>query len=384
MSRIVQKYGGSSIADIARLERVADLVCAQKSTGDQVVVVVSAMGSTTDTLVAMAQEISPAPPTRELDMLVTAGERISMALLSMAIQKRGHDAISFTGSQSGIITENTHQGAHIVDVRPFRLEESLQANKIVIVAGFQGVSRDKEVTTLGRGGSDTTAVALAAALHAQRCEIYSDVDGVYSTDPSACPTALHLPHLSYAEMKIISHSGAKVLHHNAVALAEQHGLVLFARKTGDESCQETRIDNASERNDKSAHTAVIALNQALFVRFKHTPTAQARRMIESLGCRIVDGDPLTLVLEVIDAPDNIRTQLERALLEKEEDINILSGCLLTLLLNENSAVLEAVDDVLGAENMIWKKHQHPVYRWGVPQDLGAEHLNNLHNRFVLT
>ncbi|MBM4389149.1 MAG: aspartate kinase, partial [Deltaproteobacteria bacterium] len=185
MPVIVQKYGGSSVADIEKIKRVAGKVVEAKKRGFDVVVVVSAMGDTTDSLLEMARRINPEPSSRELDMLLTVGERISMALLTMAIQALGCEAISFTGSQSGIITNASHNRARIIEVRPYRIQDEIENGKIVIVAGYQGVSYKREITTLGRGGSDTTAVALAAALKAERCEIFSDIDGVYTADPVA-------------------------------------------------------------------------------------------------------------------------------------------------------------------------------------------------------
>ncbi len=188
---VVQKYGGSSVADIPKLERVADRVVTTAKQGKKVCVVVSAMGRTTDDLIRLANQITDSPPRRELDMLLSTGERITMALLAMAIQKRGLEAISFTGSQSGIMTNDRHSGARIIEVRPIRIQDELERNKVVIVAGFQGMSYRREITTLGRGGSDTTAVALAAALGAS-CEICSDVDGVYTADPRVVPDAQRL------------------------------------------------------------------------------------------------------------------------------------------------------------------------------------------------
>ncbi len=196
MPVLVQKYGGSSVADVEKIGRVADRVVAAKRAGQDVVVVVSAMGKTTDSIIGLARSAAGPgfePPRRELDMLLTTGERVSMALLSIAIHARGEDAISFTGSQSGIITNDRHFDARIIEVRAHRIEDELSRGKIVIVAGYQGMSYKREITTLGRGGTDTTAVALAAALGADRCEIYSDVDGVYSADPRVVPEPVHLP-----------------------------------------------------------------------------------------------------------------------------------------------------------------------------------------------
>jgi aspartate kinase len=239
MPIIVQKYGGSSVADVEKLGRVADRVVAAKRSGADVVVVVSAMGKATDGLLDLArnaavfQGSAADPPRRELDMLLSTGERVSMALLSIAIQARGFEAISFTGSQSGILTNDRHFDARIIEVRPHRIEDELARGKIVIVAGYQGMSYRREITTLGRGGSDTTAVALAAALEAERCEIYSDVDGVYSADPRAVPDARHLPELSHEMLQEMAESGAKVICAQAVEWARRAGIAIYARSTFD-------------------------------------------------------------------------------------------------------------------------------------------------------
>ena len=245
MSVIVQKYGGSSVADLTRIGRVADRVAAARREGDQVVVVVSAMGKTTDQLLAMAREVSATPPRRELDMLLSVGERITMALLAIALQRRGEDAISFTGSQSGILTNDRHFDARIIEVRPFRIEDELARGRVVIVAGYQGMSYRREITTLGRGGSDTTAVALAAALRADRCEIYSDVDGVYTADPRVVTGAVHLPAIGYTELQEMAEAGAKVLNAEAVAFAKRERIEIHARRTddapGDPKARETIV-----------------------------------------------------------------------------------------------------------------------------------------------
>src|SRR6187397_2356578 len=230
MSVIVQKYGGSSVADVDKLKHVAQRVMRTKAAGHDVVVVVSAMGDTTDDLLRLAKKVSANPDRRELDMLLSAGERISMALLSVAIRELGGNAISFTGSQSGIITNDRHVDARIIEVRPFRIQDELARGRIVVVAGYQGVSYKKEITTLGRGGSDTTAVALAAALDAD-CEIYSDVDGVYTADPRVVPAARRLSELSYEEMQELAESGAKVLNAQAVEFAKERGIAIYARAT---------------------------------------------------------------------------------------------------------------------------------------------------------
>ena len=228
---IVQKYGGSSVGTPEKILRVAERVARTRATGKGVVVVVSAMGDSTDDLLALARKVSPDPSRRELDMLLTAGERISMALLGMALQRAGVEAVSFTGSQSGIITDGVHTNARILEVRPVRIFEELARGKVVIVAGYQGVSREKEVTTLGRGGSDTTAVALAAALDAEVCEICSDVDGVFTADPRVVPAARRLAELTHGEMQELALAGAKVLNAQAVEFARDRGIVLHARST---------------------------------------------------------------------------------------------------------------------------------------------------------
>ena len=209
MALIVQKYGGTSVGDAERIKKVAQRVVADVDAGKRIVVVVSAMGHTTDQLVDLAGQISDEPHAREMDMLLTSGERISMALLSMAIMELGREAISLTGSQAGIVTDTSHGKARIVDVRAKRVLEALEDGKVVIVAGFQGVSTDFNVTTLGRGGSDTTAVALAAALNADACEIFTDVDGVYTADPRIVPDARKLHAVSYEEMLELSACGRK-------------------------------------------------------------------------------------------------------------------------------------------------------------------------------
>ena len=232
MGLIVQKYGGSSVADAEGLKRVASRIVATKKAGHQVVVVVSAMGDTTDELIDLAKEVSPIPNGRELDMLLTAGERISMALLAMAISNLGHEARSFTGSQAGIITTSTHGKARVIDVAPSRITEAIKEGAIAIVAGFQGVSQDtNDITTLGRGGSDTTAVALAAALEADVCEIYTDVDGVFSADPRIVPTAHKLKTVTYEEMLELAACGAKVLHLRCVEYARRFDLPIHVRSS---------------------------------------------------------------------------------------------------------------------------------------------------------
>ncbi len=234
---LVQKYGGTSVGTPARIRRVADTIAARQKAGDRIVVVVSAMGHSTDRLTALAEEVTSHPSRREMDMLLTAGERISMALLSMALHARGVPAISFTGSQSGIITDTAHTRARILEIRPVRIGPELERGRVVIVAGFQGVSREKEVTTLGRGGSDTSAVALAVGLRTDLCEIYTDVPGVMTADPRAVPGGRLLPQVSWDTMLEMACCGAGVMHARAVDLARRRRLPFhvrsaFSRKEG--------------------------------------------------------------------------------------------------------------------------------------------------------
>ncbi len=232
MALVVQKYGGSSVADAEGIRRVAQRIVATRKGGDDVVVVVSAMGDSTDELIDLANQVSPQPPARELDMLLTAGERISMALLAMAIASLGMEARSFTGSQAGVITDAVHGRARIIDVTPGRIATALGEGAIPIVAGFQGVSQTtKDITTLGRGGSDTTAVALAAALRADVCEIYTDVDGVFTADPRIVPGARRIPRMSYDEMLEMAACGAKVLMLRCVEYARRYGVPIHVRSS---------------------------------------------------------------------------------------------------------------------------------------------------------
>jgi aspartate kinase len=229
---VVQKYGGSSLESADRIKRVAERIVATRKAGNEVVVVCSAMGDTTDELLDLAKQVNPVPPGREMDMLLTAGERISNALVAMAISALGANARSFSGSQAGVITNSAHGRARIIDVTPGRLREALDGGHIVLVAGFQGVSQDtKDITTLGRGGSDTTAVALAAALNADVCEIYTDVEGIYSADPRIVPTARQLDTVTYEEMLEMAAAGAKVLVLRCVEYARRYGVPIRVRSS---------------------------------------------------------------------------------------------------------------------------------------------------------
>lgn len=265
MPILVQKYGGSSVATIEKIREVASKIVDAKRAGYDVCVVVSAMGKSTDELLSLARKAAfegKDPPRRELDMLLTTGERVSMALLSIAIQSLGFDAISFTGSQSGILTNDRHFDARIIEVRPHRIEDELSRGKIVIVAGYQGMSYKREITTLGRGGSDTTAVALAAALNAERCEIYSDVDGVYTADPRVVGDPKHLPEISLEMMQEMAESGAKVLNAQAIEWARKAKIAIYARRTSDPPGDATTKETiARERETSGAVRAVVGLDR---------------------------------------------------------------------------------------------------------------------------
>ncbi|MGO4596734.1 aspartate kinase [Terrabacter sp. 2RAF25] len=247
MSIVVQKYGGSSVSDAEAIKRVARRIVETQRAGNSVCVVVSAMGDTTDELMDLAEQVTPAPPARELDMLLTSGERISMALVAMAIAQLGAEARSFTGSQAGVITDDAHGAARIIDVTPGRIQSALDAGHIAIVAGFQGVSQTtKDITTLGRGGSDTTAVALAAALDADVCEIYTDVDGVFTADPRVLPSARKLDVLSMEEMLDLAANGSKILHLRCVEYARRYGIPIHVRSSWSQKAGTWIKDNPYE------------------------------------------------------------------------------------------------------------------------------------------
>lgn len=283
MNIVVQKYGGSSLAEPAKLRKVAGRVMATVDAGHRVVVVVSAMGKTTNELLALAKEVSPSPPQRELDMLLTAGERISMALLSMAIRELGGDAISFTGSQAGIITTDRHVDARITEVRPHRVEEELDRGRVVIVAGYQGVSPRREITTLGRGGSDTTAVALAAALGAEWCEICSDVDGVYSADPRVAPEAKLATALSYEETQEMAEAGAKVLNAQAIEFAKAKGITIFARATDSSPLEKSGTAVSAHAGNESGAVTGVASEAGLTLLQAHCRPDELLALLDELG-----------------------------------------------------------------------------------------------------
>jgi len=266
MKCIVQKYGGSSVADIDKIQFIAKKIAQVKLAGYDIAVVVSAMSKTTNQLIDMAKSISPDPPKRELDMLLSTGERTTMALLCIALHELGIEAVSLTGSQAGIVTNDRHNDAKVIEVRPFRVQDEMEKGKVVVVGGFQGVSYRRDITTLGRGGSDTTAVALAAALNAEWCEIYSDVPGVFSADPAMISNAEHLPEISYQQMQEMSLAGAKVMNATAVQFAKESGIAIYARSTF-ETGKETIIRQLSPGISKGVK-AVVSENEIVRFRIK--------------------------------------------------------------------------------------------------------------------
>jgi aspartate kinase len=283
MRVIVQKYGGSSVADLERLRTVADRIAATRADGTGVVVVVSAMGNTTNELLNLARQVTERPDRRELDMLISVGERIAMALLAMALRERGIAARSLTGSQSGIITDESHADAKVIEVRPDRVRSCLEEGEVVIVAGFQGVSRHREVTTLGRGGSDTTAVVLAAALGAEYCEICSDVDGVWSADPRAVAEAARIDEMSLDEALALARGGAKVLFEDALQYARDHGVQIQASATSGPGAG-TRI--RVQGSPRAGATAVTGDAQLLRIALGDAPLAEVASALLAAGARV--------------------------------------------------------------------------------------------------
>jgi aspartate kinase len=332
MAVIVQKYGGSSVADVDKIARVAERVAAAKREGHDVVVVVSAMGKTTDELLALARKTAATSssgheaPRRELDMLVSTGERVTMALLSIAIHARGLDAISFTGSQSGILTNDRHFDARIIEVRPHRIEDELARGRVVIVAGYQGMSYKREITTLGRGGSDTTAVALAAALGAERCEIYSDVDGVYSADPRVVQSPRHLPELDLAVLAEMAEAGAKVVNAQAVEWARRNKVAIVARRTSDPVdgpfretiAREDHVARAMRSDEGKNVRAIVGASNVMVARVPGSGLGVFLEAAGALDLSVGDvtsaGPDVVLHLPLLSVPDWSRCarELDRA------------------------------------------------------------------------
>jgi aspartate kinase len=311
LATVVMKFGGSSVADPQKLRDVARRLVSARESGSRVVAVVSAMGGTTDELLDLARQVSESPDPRELDMLVSVGERISCALCAMAIHDLGHEAISLTGSQAGIVTDSVHGKAKIVDVRARRIHEALDGDEIVLVAGFQGVSSQQEVTTLGRGGSDTTAVALAAALGAEVCEVYTDVEGVFSADPRLVPEARKLDALSFDEMLEMASSGARVMATRSIEVARNHNVQLHVRSTFSDT-EGTWIREEEHLLEKALISGVVHQREETVYRVEGATAARLFGVLADAGVN-VDTILLTGPEIVFSAPAEDRADAERAL-----------------------------------------------------------------------
>ncbi len=300
MPVIVQKYGGSSVADAEMIKKVARLIAAVKNNGNDVVAVVSAMGKTTNQLIEMAHSLSSDPEKRELDMLLSTGERITMALLCIALNDLGIKAISLTGSQSGIITNDRYNDARVIEVRPFRVQDELAKGQVVVIGGFQGVSYKRDITTLGRGGSDTSAIALAAALNAERCEIYSDVDGVYTADPNIIKDAKHLPEMSFQQLQEMSEAGAKVLNAQAVQFAKEAKIAIYARSTFNPG-RETVIREA-QPSDRTKVIAVVHETDIIRIILEDKSIAEILNFLDSRSAAVKE-----INYHYSDKNDDVRT-----------------------------------------------------------------------------
>ena len=397
MSVIVQKYGGSSVADVRKLKAVAARVMQTRAQGHDVVVVVSAMGDTTDELLTLAKQVSANPDRRELDMLLSAGERISMALLSIAIRELGGNAISFTGSQSGIITNDRHVDARIIEVRPFRIQDELSRGRIVVVAGYQGVSYRKEVTTLGRGGSDTTAVALAAALDAEFCEICSDVDGVYSADPRVVPGATRIGTLSYEETQEMAEAGAKVLNAQAVEFAKNKGIAIYARATqgplpGPDPSSDGTVVRQSPPRMPGTVVGVASERDVVLL----DSSAAASDLLALLDERGVPGKQLHVFDDrttVVISRDNLHDEEQlRAVIEKRfgSRASLIDGLAAVSVvgagINATYANVRTGDETLRAAGIEPRGTATSSFRitWMVPRGRMEDAVRVLHQRFVET
>jgi aspartate kinase len=400
MRVIVQKYGGSSIATTEKLQEVAQKIVATRQRGAAVIVVVSAMGGTTNDLLSLVQDLTPSPDHRELDMLLSAGERIAMSLLSMAVQSHGVEAISLTGPQAGIITDDAHTNARIDQVRPWRVREELACGKIVIVAGFQGRGYHGEVTTLGRGGSDTTAVALAAALGAECCEIYSDVAGVYTVDPRIVPTAQQLDELSYEEMQELARQGAGVLNAEAVAFACRHQVEIVARSTfgGDDGTYIRSAECLRRAIHPVARVTGVAGRQALAqvcLEGQHTQPQQRAALSKALtGCDVLlrespDQHRMQLLVSCENLTDP-RVLVQQLLLAFSDTVSVATGfgsvAAVGLGLGDQPVMQQYVQQVLQEEGLTPVKcFTTPAAVIGViPEAHVQTGLKVLHQRLVET
>jgi len=330
---IVQKFGGTSVADTEKIKNVAKIAIREKDNGNDVVVVVSAMGHTTDHLVKMAHDINPNPSSREMDMLLSTGECVSIALLTMAIQAQGYKAVSFNASQIGILTENIHSKARIIDIKTEKLKKNLKDGNIIVVAGFQGVTDDGEITTLGRGGSDTSAVALAAALNAERCDIYTDVEGVYTTDPRVVPNASRLDEVSYEEMLELAHAGANVLHPRSVETAKQYSVPLRVRSS-------FKLENMG--------TLIVGVNQ-MEINKPVTGVAADLSQVRIVVCEVPDTPGEAATLFSCLARDNVSVDMIiQSYARKSSKTNDIAFTINKEDLPKTIEVLEEVKQKLGA------------------------------------
>ncbi len=389
MAIVVQKYGGSSVADVDKLRRVAERVMRTCSQGHAVVVVVSAMGDTTDDLLAMAKKVSPNPERRELDMLLSAGERISMALLSLAIRELGGDAISFTGSQSGIITNDRHVDARIIEVRPFRVQDELARGKIVVIAGYQGVSYKKEVTTLGRGGSDTTAVAMAAALDAEYCEICSDVDGVYSADPRVVGPARRIGALSYEETQEMAEAGAKVLNAQAVEFAKDARATSGPLPGADPSSDGTVVRKSAPRLPGTV--VGVASEREMILLEGETRVPELLALLDERG---VAGKQLHVFNDRVDVAisrenlhdeERLRDVLQTRLGGRARLIDGLAAVsVVGAGINGTYANVRAGSNLLAGKGITFAMISTSSFRitWMVPRDRTEEAVKTLHHGFI--
>lgn len=373
MPILVQKYGGSSVADIDKIKAIALKLKARREQGYDLVVIVSAMAGTTDALLDLARRVTPTPQKRELDMLLTTGERTTMALLSMALNDLGIPAISFTGSQSGIITSDSHVNARIIEVRPYRVRDELERGKVVIVAGFQGVSYRREVTTLGRGGSDTTAVAMAAALGAESCEIYSDVDGVFSGDPRVVPQAKKLREIDYEEMQELSECGARVLNAQAVEFARLAQIPIDALSTF-EPGSGTRVTRLAE---ETRHLAGVSGQKNLVrLALTSTPADKVSALLDLLIARDIapidlgqQSDRLSLLVSL----DNVH-----AFGALEEELRSLFGAALSI--EPNVGRVSAVGQGIGGQTRLIAKALNALTR----EHIAVDSLHAEKNRVSFT
>ncbi|MFB3844781.1 MAG: aspartate kinase [Candidatus Cloacimonadaceae bacterium] len=392
MAIIVKKFGGTSVGSIERIKHVAHKIAAARQPEDQIVIVVSAMGKTTDELFQLAYQITNHPSRRELDMLLTAGERITMSLLSLALHEEGLSSISFTGSQSGIITDDSHGNAKIIKVNAFRIQEELAKDKIVIVAGFQGVSLAKEVTTLGRGGSDTTAVALASYLQADSCEIYTDVDGVFTADPKLVDDPILLPVIDYDEMLALAYSGSRVLHPRAVEFAMKYKIPVevkssftFAPGTLVKLTEENYQLIIKEIKMEDRVITAIAHKTDL-IRYRLEQSDRMRFLMKNWTNEIfkyeVHGNQIDLYIEAFYAPeiDNIFRMNDIKPIEKTPDLGYVT--MVGLSINLDLPFLNEILDLTGNLNIERITHSERTIEILLPTANVETCVQTLHNKYI--